>query len=204
MYIVFEGIVGCGKSTQTKLYKKYLSSKYPDKEIVLTKEPGGTEIANMIRKIVQGTNFNEDMEYICEAYLYAASRAQSLRKVVKPTIEVGNYVISDRNFITSLANQAFGRNLGVEKVLEINKEAIEGFTPDKIIFIDTPVEVCISRLNDHDGDKFEKLGIDFHTKVYEGYKQLSKLPMFKNKWITIDGSKSIEQIQNEVISKLGL
>lgn len=204
MYIVFEGIVGCGKSTQVKLLKDYLTAKYPDKEIILTKEPGGTEIADAIRKVVQGTPFDEDMENICEAYLYAASRAQGLRKVVKPAIEAGNYAISDRNFITSLANQAFGRNLGIEMVLKINETAIEGYIPDKVIFIDTPIETCLTRLDDHDGDKFEKLGIDFHKKVYLGYKEIANLPMFKNRWLTIDGNKSIENIHKEIVEKLQL
>ena len=121
IYIVFEGIVGTGKSTQAKILYDFLKEKNKNREIILTKEPGGTEIADEIRKIAQATKFNEDMNPVCEAYLYAASRAQSLRKIVKPALEKGSIVISDRSFISSLAYQGAARKIGIEKVLEINK-----------------------------------------------------------------------------------
>ena len=84
MYIAFEGIVGTGKSTQSKKLYDFLKEQYPSKEVIWTREPGGTEIAQKIRECVQGTEYGEEMGPVCEAYLYAASRAQALRTVVKP------------------------------------------------------------------------------------------------------------------------
>ena len=104
-YIVFEGIVGTGKTTQSKKLYQYFKKQYPRKKIIWTYEPGDSEIANEIRKIVQGTNFNEKMDSICEAYLYASSRAQTLRTIIKPVLEKNGIVIADRSFITSLAFQ---------------------------------------------------------------------------------------------------
>ena len=98
LYIAFEGVIGSGKSTQSKLLQKYLEKTIKDKLILATKEPGGSEIANEIRKTVQGTHIQEAMDPVCEAYLYAASRAQTLRTVVKPILDKGGIVISDRSF----------------------------------------------------------------------------------------------------------
>lgn len=201
MYIVFEGIVGTGKTTQSKLFVEYLSEKFPNKEVVWTREPGGSEIADEIRRVVQATPFKEPMEPICEAYLYAASRAQTLRSVVKPEIEKGNIVVSDRNFLTSLSFQAFGRGLGLDKVWNINKIAVEEMIPDMIIFLDLNVETAISRTQDADGDKFEKLGRNFFEKARGGYLKAGKSNMLKNSFVVIDASSSIEEIQKQVIDE---
>jgi dTMP kinase len=194
MYIVFEGIVGTGKTTLSKKLYDYLKSKYPKKEVVWTCEPGGTEIAQKIRKCVQGTKFNEDMDPICEAYLYAASRAQSLRTIVKPIIEKGGIAISDRSFITSVANQGFGRDLGVKRALKINEPAVEGIHPDLVVFLDVAPKIAITRVHDGNGDKFERFGIDFYKKLRKGYKKISKMKMFKNKWVDV-------KLENDAIEK---
>ncbi|MBU0534893.1 MAG: dTMP kinase [Patescibacteria group bacterium] len=194
MYIVFEGIVGTGKTTLSKKLYDYLKEKYPRKEVVWTREPGGTEIAQKIRECVQGTNFNEDMDPICEAYLYAASRAQSLRTIVKPIIEKGGIAIADRSFITSMANQGYGRELGVKRALKINEPAVEGIHPDLVVFLDVDPKIAITRVYDGSGDKFERFGIDFYRKLHSGYKKISKMKMFKNKWVNVKVEKdSIEK-----------
>lgn len=105
MYIVFEGMVGSGKSTQSKKLFEYLQVKYPERKIIHVREPGSTIIAQEIRLLAQSRVFEEEMDPICEAYLYAASRAQSLRHMVKPTLDAGGIVIADRSFISSLAYQ---------------------------------------------------------------------------------------------------
>lgn len=99
-------MVGVGKSTQAKLLHQYFSNKYPEKEVLLVREPGGTPIAEAIRKTVQAMDFGEEqMHPLADVYLYAAARAQSLHSLVKPALEKGGIVISDRSFITSLAYQ---------------------------------------------------------------------------------------------------
>lgn len=194
MYIVFEGIIGSGKTTQSKKLVEYLKYKFPTKEIVWTKEPGGTEIADVIRNAVLRTTFVEEMEPLCEAYLLAAARAQSLRAVVQPVLAKGNFVVSDRSFLTSLANQARGRDMGFETIMEINKYAVDGIFPDLIIFIDLDIETALQRTSDNFHDKFENLGRDFHTKVLEGYKQSAAHDMFRDIWITIDGSGTEDEV----------
>lgn len=198
MYIVFEGIVGTGKTSQSKKLYNYLKHLYPSKEILWTREPGGSEIADKIREVVQGTKFSEDMDPICEAYLYAASRAQALRLVIKPVLDKNGTVISDRSYLTSLTNQAFCSELGYNLVWEINKYAVDNITPDYIFFLDLDFRVAIQRTFDGSGDKFEKYGVDFYKRAYEGYQKLKKLPEFKDKWFDIDANGSEEEVFNRI------
>lgn len=125
MYIVFEGIVGSGKSTQSKKLFEYLKEKYPDRNVIQVREPGSTIIAQEIRLLAQSRVFEEEMDSICEAYLYAASRAQSLRHLVRPTLDAGGIVVADRSFISSLAYQGEARGLGLDRIMEINQHAVE-------------------------------------------------------------------------------
>jgi dTMP kinase len=204
MYIVFEGIVGTGKSTHSKRYADYLKKKYPKKKVIWTREPGGSEIADAIRKVVQGSKFEEEMEPICEAYLYAASRAQTLRSVISPVLKQGGIVISDRSFLTSLTNQAFGRKLGIDTVMKINSLAIEGFIPDKIIYMNLPIKIGIHRAFDKDGDKFENLGEEFYKRVSNGYKEIQKLEMFKKRWLNVDTLEDPDETFNSIVAAIGL
>jgi len=205
MYIVFEGIVGTGKSTLANKLLSYLQVRL-DKEVVLTREPGGTEIADTIRNVVQGIEFEEEMEPICEAYLYAASRAQSLRKVVRPVLERGGVVISDRSFLSSLTNQAFGRELGFDRVYGINREAIRDLMPDLIIYLVFDIEKGMERAFDKKGDKFERMGEDvyrsFYKRVSDGYEFVSQHPDFKDKWITIDASGTVEEVFSDLLQSI--
>jgi dTMP kinase len=188
MYLVFEGIVGTGKSTQSKMLLDYLKNSSKNKEIILTREPGGTQISEEIRKIVQAKKFDEKMSYECESYLYAASRAQSLRTIVKPVLDKGGIVISDRSFISSLAYQGYARKLGMQKVLDINRIAIEGFIPDIIFYLKLDIEKGLERTFDKDGDKFESKHISFFEEIERGYSEISKIKIFEKKWFIIDAS----------------
>jgi dTMP kinase len=106
MYIVFEGIVGSGKSTQSKKLVEFLRQNHPEKEIIHVREPGSTPIAEDIRTLAQGKEWeNESMHPLTNAYLYAAARAQTLHTIVKPALEKGNIVVSDRSFLSSCAYQ---------------------------------------------------------------------------------------------------
>lgn len=195
VYIVFEGIVGCGKTTQSKLLLEYLQTKFPDRKVVWTREPGGSEVADAIRKVVQGTPFDEHMDPVCEAYLYAASRAQTLRSIVMPALNEGSIVISDRSFMTSISFQGSARGLGAEFVKKVNAAAVN-VLPHIVLFIDVSPKVGLTRTFDDGGDKFEKEGAAFFDKARKGYLALEKdyAKIFK----VIDGNGSIEEVSMRV------
>lgn len=202
MYIVFEGIVGTGKSTQANKLFSYLQKKFPKKKVILTREPGGSEIAEMIRRVVQGMEFKEEMEPICEAYLYAAARAQSLRSVVKPVLEKKGIVISDRSFLTSLYYQGVARGLGVDFVYDINSKAIDGIIPDIVFYMNMPIEKGMQRTFDKGGDKFEKFPVEFFKKANRGLAKMKKLPVLKNKIVEINADQDVEKVFADILEKL--
>jgi len=135
-YIIFEGCHGTGKTTQSKKLFEFLKKKFPHKEIIWTREPGGGEITESIRKLVQGTKFSEEMDPHCEAYLYAASRAQSLRRIVKPVLEKNGISFSSYN---TTSNTRLGE---VVEVLALSSNAsfysamLLGVDPTAIPFVD--------------------------------------------------------------------
>lgn len=198
MYIVFEGIVGTGKTTQARRLAGYLQRYNPTRQVVYTREPGGTEIAESIRKLVQGTQFNEHMDPVCEAYLYASARAQSLGMIVAPCLKDGGIVIADRSFVTSLAYQGYVRGLGIGKVWKINHTAIDEMLPDVILFLDLSVQTALNRTSDTAGDKFETLGADFFIKAREGFLLASQLSPLIERWQTVDA----EGTQDEVFERI--
>jgi len=198
MYIVFKGIVGTGKTTQSKLLAKYLKSKFPNKKIIWAREPGGSEIADEIRKLVQGTKFEEKMNPLCETYLYAASRAQTLREVVKPALDQGVIVIFDRSVFTSLSYQAASRGLGIDKVWKINEAAVEGILPNIVLFFDLDIKTATQRTFDEGGDKFESMPEGFFKRARTGYKKVGKRKFGETRFITIDALGTIEEVQDRV------
>ncbi len=204
MYIVFEGLIGSGKTTQSKRLAAELKQQFPDRSVLWTREPGGSDIAEAIRLLAQATPFGENMEPVCEAYLFAAARAQSLRSVVAPALANNGIVISDRSFASSVAWQGFGRGLGLEKILEINSAAIEGHLPDVIIELDLDPAVAVQRTFDAKGDKFESLPLDFHERCREGYRVLSTHPLVKDRWHTIDATGTEDEVYQRIKQKTAL
>lgn len=203
LYIVFEGVVGTGKSTQSKLLTAYLTARFPNREVVWTREPGGSEIADAIRTVVQATPFTEAMDPLCEAYLYAASRAQSLRSVVKPVLERGGIVIADRSLLSSISWQGFGRGLGYETIIAINATAVDGMLPDVVLHLDLPIEQAMARTFDAAGDKFEKFPPSFFATCREGYAYARAQPAFRDRWCTINAAGSIEDVFAAIVGTLG-
>ena len=172
-FITFEGCEGSGKSTQLKLLSEYL-----DKEgipYILTREPGGSRIAEQIRKIILD-GANTEMTDACEALLYAAARLQHLNDTVAPALAEGKLVICDRYVDSSLAYQGEARGLGAEYVASINSLALEKYTPDLTVFLDIPPDEAFRRKCGADkDDRMEMQGMDFHMRVYGGYQKLLKL-----------------------------
>lgn len=198
-YIVFEGVVGTGKTTQSKRLVEELKKRFPEREIIWTREPGGSEIAEAIRVLVQGTPFTEQMDPMCEAYLYASARAQSLRTVVLPVLARGGIVVSDRSFCTSIAWQGFGRGLGFETILEVNKTSVKDILPDLIIEMDLDPEIGLKRTFDARGDKFETMPIEFFRSCVAGYRALADHELLTDRWKRVDGQGTPDEVFGRVL-----
>ncbi|MBO4234908.1 MAG: dTMP kinase [Firmicutes bacterium] len=165
IFITVEGGDGAGKSTQLANIKQYMEDR--SISAIFTREPGGTEIAEKIREIILDPE-NEGMEPLTEALLYAASRAEHVRKVIAPALEDGLAVVCDRFLDSSIAYQGYGRGLG--KVVEmINEPAVAGYIPDLTILLDLEPEVAMARISNRGHDRLETESQDFHERVHQGY-----------------------------------
>lgn len=192
--VTFEGPDGSGKSTQIKLLTDYLINK--GYEVISTREPGGTEISEKIREIILD-NKNSNMSNMCEALLYAASRAQLVEEVIKPAINKGKIVICDRFVESSIVYQGIGRDLGVEQIRNINEAALNGLKADVTIMLTIPYEEGLKRkANQRELDRLEKSGDDFHRKVFDGYLNLTEL---NKNIIVVDANRCVEDIQSDII-----
>lgn len=194
LFITLEGPDGSGKSTLVKELSAYLKDKGYD--IVITREPGGTKISEDIRNIILDNN-NVNMSYITEALLYAASRAQHVHEKILPALREGKVIICERFVFSSLVYQGIGRNLGINKIKEINDFAIQGIEPDVTLFFDiSPEEALRRKTRRNKGDRLEREDISFHKQVYDGYLQLVK--MFPHKIKVVDATKDKEFVFNQV------
>lgn len=198
-YIVFEGGEGCGKTTQQKLLVERLKKEFPAREIILTREPGGTPKAEEIRSAIFNPTEGEITLPLTEVFLYAASRYQNIEKNIRPALEKGSVVVSDRSFLSSLVYQGMARKVGWQRVLRINKEALAGVTPDLIVLPDIDPKVGLERKNNgNESNRFEREKLEFHQKVRKGY--LFFANKFKEEILLVDGNLSIEE-QAEIIWK---
>ena len=201
MFITFEGIDFCGKSTQVDLLKKYLISQGKTVEII--REPGGTEISEIVRTILLDKKHNH-MKMETEIFLFSASRAQLVREKIQPSINKGVYVISDRFHDSTTAYQGYGRGIDLEAVSHINRLAIDGTIPDITFIIDIPVSVANERKmkkSESSLDRMELSNNIFFERVRDGY-----LTMAKNekRFRVIDGTSTIEEINKEIIEEINL
>ena len=184
-FISFEGGDGSGKSTQLDNIRKYLEDK--GVEYLFTREPGGTPIGEKIRDVILDPNTME-MEDVTEAMLYAASRAQHVRELIKPALDRGVTVVCDRFVDSSYAYQGYGRGLE-EMVKVINDYAVDGCMPDVTFFLDITPEDAMARISNRGHDRLEKQDEEFHKKVYEGYKAISR-----DRMISIDANRDPEEV----------
>lgn len=195
LFITIEGTDGAGKSTQIELLTEYLSKK--GRDVLVTREPGGTPIGEKIREIILDTE-NSEMSDITEAMLYAASRAQHVNEKIKPALLEGKIVICDRFVDSSIAYQSSARGISRELIEDINKYAVCGITPDITLYFDiTPEEGIKRKKNMHKLDRIEKEKEDFHKRVYDGYQNLLKL--YPERIKRVDASQSISYVHKQVI-----
>ena len=190
IFITMEGPDGSGKSTQIELLKQYLTES--GKEVLITREPGGTKISEAVREVILNKDFTE-MSPMTEMLLYASARAQLIAELVGPALDEGKAVISDRFVDSSLVYQGMARGLGVDTVYEVNKLAIGKYMPDVTFLLDLPAEVGISRKKDQkELDRMELESVEFHKKVAQGYRDMAA--KFPERIKTIDATLPIDEI----------
>ncbi len=184
IYIAFEGIEGCGKTTLAHMTYRWLKESGID--TILTREPGGTLVGAKLREIV----LNESVSPFCELFLYLADRAEHTEKILKSALSSGKWVVSDRCFLSTLAYQGYGRKLmDIEKLKDLNAVAIQNIAPHIIFVIDIDPAISLKRLNKK--DRIESEDLDFHKRVRRGYLELSKgLPNCK----VLNGKLKPEQL----------
>lgn len=171
IFITMEGPDGAGKTTQIELLSRYL--KEEGYEVLITREPGGTEISEAIRGLLLDPSHTE-MKPETEMLLYAAARAQLVHEVIGPAIDSGKAVISDRFVDSSVVYQGIARGLGIETVYAVNKPAMGDYLPDVTFLLDLPAEAGIARKKEQaELDRMEREDIAFHEKVAEGYRTLA-------------------------------
>lgn len=193
-FITFEGTDGSGKTTQIKLLEEYLKEK--GYEVVLSREPGGTKVSELIRDLILDPA-NTEIVPLTEMILYAASRAQHVAQVIMPALEAGKIVICDRFVDSSYAYQGCGRGLDLRLIADVNRVAIDGISPDVTFFLDIDPETAIKRrINATGADRIEQEKMDFHKRVYEGYKKMALL--FPDRIMTIDAEKPIDEISSQI------
>ena len=201
MFISFEGIDFCGKSTQVKLLRKYLGKK--NEQVKIIREPGGTKISELVRSILLNKAHNK-MTIETEIFLFSASRAQLVRQKIRPYLEHGIYVISDRFHDSTTAYQGFGRGIPIEAVNNINRLAIGDTIPDLTFFIDIPVEEAERRKQKKGKSKLDRIEIsknNFYQRVRAGYLYLAER---EKRFRVLNGTLKVNEIHRQIIEEIEL
>lgn len=195
MFITFEGIDGCGKTTQIKLLAEYLDQK--GIKNVMLREPGGVKISEEIRTLL--LDADEKIEPITELMLFSAARAQLVETLLKPKLAAGISVLCDRFYDSTTAYQGFGRGLDVAMIDNINKAATGGLEPDLTIFLDISVAESKNRTCRQIADRIEQSGDNFFERVRAGFIALSEKYSNRVKRINVEG-EDVESVRNQIVA----
>ncbi len=194
MFITLEGPDGCGKSTQVRLLAQHLRTLGLD--VLQTREPGGTAISDQIRQVLTDLS-NTPMHPRTEILLFSASRAQLCHEVIRPHLQAGGMVLSDRFFDSTFAYQGYGHRLDLEALRAITTFATGGLIPDITFLLDIPAEEGLLRRKQHGGwNRLDAYNLEFHERVRQGYLALAQAE--PQRWLTIDARPSVEAIQQEL------
>lgn len=203
-FITFEGIEGCGKSTQIRLLAKRLETD--GHRVVLTREPGGCPIADQIRAILLDAG-NRAMVPTTELLLYAAARAQHVEEVIRPALAEGAVVLCDRFTDATTAYQGHGRQLDLPLITELNRLATGGVAPSLTVLLDCPVATglqrAMARINGSQGAREERFELEsraFHERVRQGYLQLAAVD--PQRFLVVDADREIDAIEAELAERV--
>ncbi|MEQ9280702.1 MAG: dTMP kinase [Balneola sp.] len=198
MLITFEGIDGSGKSTQISLLKDHLSES--GKEVKVLREPGGTDISELIRGML--LNPEIDIDPVTELLLFSSARSQLIAEKVKPLLADGVVVILDRFYDSTTAYQGYGRkSIPIDQVHQINKIASHEIAPDVTFYLRLSLEESAKRTAHMQKDRMEQSGIEFFENVIKGFDELSKS---EERFVTIDASKNVDEVHDLILSNLSL
>lgn len=197
-FLSMEGPDGCGKTTQANLLEQSLRQLGFD--LVRTREPGGCPISEKIRQIILDTE-NAEMCGTCEALLYAASRAQHVHQVIRPAVEAGKVVLSDRFVDSSVAYQGGGRAMGVDMIRQINEPAVDGMLPDATVYLAIDHTTAMNRrLSASRPDRLEMESGAFHGRVQAAYEEL--INRDRQRFIVVSGDQPVEEIARQVLRQV--
>lgn len=193
MFVSFEGVDGSGKSTQVELLASALRAE--GREVVVTREPGGTDVGELVREIVLK---GPEMTPLAEAALFAASRAELVATVIRPALERGADVICDRYVDSSLAYQGIARGIGVHDVLELNLHAVQNVLPDFTVLLVVDADAAAARAGAT--DRLERESSGFRRRVVEAYDELAR--MYPERIVRFDGTLPVEELATKIAGRL--
>ncbi|WED44647.1 dTMP kinase [Legionella cardiaca] len=197
-FIVVEGLEGAGKSTAIQTIKEYLESFLP--EILLTREPGGTRVGEIIRKLIKEKINEETLDARAELLLFYAARVQLLEQVIYPALNRGQWVLADRFELSTYAYQGGGRHLDENMISALSSFCLKDFKPDLVIFLDIDPEQGMHRVKQRGAtDRMEEEALSFFTDVYNSYHRMIKT---MDNVVCIDASQPLEMVQKSIIMQL--
>lgn len=196
-FITFEGCEGSGKTTQAIMLRDYMVSR--GKEVALVREPGGTPLGQKIRDLLLDPA-SGNISPITEALLFAADRAQQVRDVIRPALQIGQVVISDRFVDSSLAYQGVARGCGLEPVKNLNDWATGGLEPHLTVFLDMSVKDSLARAEQHGLDRIEKEKLEFHENVRYAYNMLQRI--YSYRYVIVDATGTPEMVRDRVVGEV--
>ena len=194
-FIVFEGLDGSGKSTQSGSLSRRLRRRgLPS---LLTREPGGTPLGEVLRRWLKG---RRRLSAVAELSLFIAARTQLVQEVVKPALDAGVTVVADRYAASTVAYQGYGREMDLALVHELNRAATGGLIPDLTVLLDLAPETALGRKSGELSDAFETAPSDFHARVRKGY--LAQAAQDPDRWLVLDATQPQRTLSNQVWAKV--
>lgn len=195
--IVFEGVEGCGKTTQSARSLIWLQNSFIHKEVFVTREPGGTDLGIRLRQLLLEQKEVSQIQNTAELLLYAADRAQHVEEVLKPKLASGAIILCDRYTDSTIAYQGYGRGLNLALIHQLNDLATGGLLSDLTLWLDVNVEISLERKRGQGfADRIEQEAIAFHRRVQQGYNQLAL--NHPNRIVRVDASLSEAAVQEQI------